>query len=123
MAAKKTKGSQNKSAFVRSLPASMSPKEVVVKAKAAGITLTEKYVSTIRYNAKQAAKKKSGGAPKRGPGRPRKNATGIATVASAPRASSGPNGSGGGLEAEVERIVERKVSELLRARLGSLFAS
>jgi hypothetical protein len=112
MAAKKnSKSSSNKSAFVRGLPSSMPIKDVVAKAKAAGITLTDKYVSTIRYNAKVSARKKrSGGgdaAPKRGPGRP--------------PASARVTVSAGGLVGEIERIVEHKVAELLRAKLGAIF--
>jgi hypothetical protein len=57
----------NKSAFVRSLPRSMTAKEVVAKGKAQGITLSVPLV----YVARAQAKKKTG---KRGPGRPRKNA-------------------------------------------------
>lgn len=118
MAAKKT---QNKSAFVRSLPSTMPIKDVVAKAKAAGLTLTEKYVSTIRYNAKVSARKKSGGGAKRGPGRPPKSAA-VHAAPAMPRApSGGGGGASGGLVAEVERIVERKVGEILRQRLGALF--
>jgi hypothetical protein len=62
----KTK-STNKSAFVRGLPGDMSAKDVVSKAKAAGLTLTENYVYTIRSAAKNKAKKGTG----RGPGRPK----------------------------------------------------
>ena len=62
----KTK-STNKSAFVRNLSGDMSAKDVVAKAKAAGITLTENYVYTIRSAAKNKAKKGTG----RGPGRPK----------------------------------------------------
>jgi hypothetical protein len=58
----------NKSAFVRSLPGDMSAKDVVSKAKAQGITLTENYVYTIRSAAKTKAKK---GGTGRGPGRPK----------------------------------------------------
>jgi hypothetical protein len=36
-------------------------------------------------------------------------------------AATSRGGSSGGLEAESERIVERKVSELLKGRLGALF--
>lgn len=130
MAAKRTKKSSpnktvNKSKFVRSLPRAMPAKEVVAKAKAAGITLTDKYVSTIRYNAKVSARKKGGtkslaAAPvegalpvKRGPGRPRK---------SPPNgAFNGRTASSGGLEAAIEAIVERRVAEILKGKLGSLF--
>jgi hypothetical protein len=62
----KTK-STNKSAFVRGLSGDMSAKDVVAKAKAAGITLTENYVYTIRSAAKNKSKKGTG----RGPGRPK----------------------------------------------------
>jgi hypothetical protein len=49
------KKSHNKSAFVRSLPAEMSAKDVVAKAKEEGLTLTESYVHTIRSAAKRKA--------------------------------------------------------------------
>jgi hypothetical protein len=54
----------SKAAFVRSLPATTPAKEVVAKAKAAGIKLSEPYV----YNVRATSKAKKGG--KRGPGRP-----------------------------------------------------
>jgi hypothetical protein len=102
----------NKSAFVRSLPATMSAGDVVKAAKAKGIKLSDKFVHTIRYNAK-----KSGtstlvfAAPtRRGPGRPRKTAG---------RAADGHVGNG--IEHEIERIVEAKVNALLKSRLGALF--
>ena len=46
--------SSNKSAFVRGPPGTLRPKEVVAKAKAAGMTLTEKHVQVTRSKAKQA---------------------------------------------------------------------
>jgi hypothetical protein len=64
----KTSKSPNKSAFVRGLPGDMSAKDVVAKAKAAGITLTENYVYTIRSAAKNKSTK---GGTGRGPGRPK----------------------------------------------------
>ena len=42
----------NKSAFVRAQPASMSAKDVVKKAKAAGMSLTDSHVYTIRSAAR-----------------------------------------------------------------------
>ena len=70
----KTKSkSPNKSAFVRSLPADMSAKDVVAKAKAANIVLTENYVYTIRSAAKNKSKK---GGTGRGPGRPKGSKSG-----------------------------------------------
>ena len=52
---------QNKSAFVRNLPPKMPAKEVVARAKKAGITLSEKYVYVIRSNSHKK---------RRRPGRP-----------------------------------------------------
>ena len=65
----------NKSKFVRQFPESVSRGEVVAKAKAAGIELTEAYVSSIR----SAARSRKANAVKRGPGRPK------ATAPKAPR--------------------------------------
>lgn len=97
----------NKSAFVRGLPSSMPAPEVVKAAAAKGIKLSVKFVHTIRYNAKVSARKKSGGGGlKRGPGRP---SNGLALASST------------GLVGEIERIVERKVSQMLKERLGALF--
>jgi hypothetical protein len=77
----KTKSkSPNKSAFVRGLPENLSAKDVVSKAKAAGMTLTENYVYTIRSAAKNKSKKGTG----RGPGRPKGS-----TSASSAGSSSG----------------------------------
>jgi hypothetical protein len=60
MAAKKAKKltskTPSKSAFVRGLPASMPAKEVVAKAKSAGLTLSDRYVHVIRSIAKRAVK-------------------------------------------------------------------
>lgn len=49
-----------KTAFVRSLPTTLSAKEVVAKAKEAGITISEKYVYNVRSNAGTTAKRKPG---------------------------------------------------------------
>jgi hypothetical protein len=119
MAAKKNPAA-NKSAFVRTLPASMPAADVVKAAAAKGIAMTDKYVHTIRYNAKKTGRKKSArlapvaAAPaKRRPGRPRKNA-----VASS--AGSASHGLIAELEAMISRIVEQKVTEILKARLAPL---
>ena len=75
MAAKKAKKpsskTPSKSAFVRGLPASMPAKEVVAKAKSAGLTLCDRYVHVIRSIAKRAARNGHAveKAPRRG-GRP-----------------------------------------------------
>lgn len=42
--------------LVRSLPADMPSKEVVARARQAGITISEAYVYNIRYEAKKAGK-------------------------------------------------------------------
>jgi DNA-binding CsgD family transcriptional regulator len=57
---------QSKTAFVLSQPAGLSAKEVSMKAKAAGLAITEAYVYTIRSSAKNKA-----GMPRRKPGRPK----------------------------------------------------
>ncbi len=95
----------NKSAFVRSLPATLSAQDVVKAAAAKGIKLSDKFVHTIRYNAKQKAAKSGNARAKRGPGRPR----------------TADGHVGNGIEAEIERIVEAKVNALLKSKLGALF--
>ena len=62
MAKKRTGAHGAKSAFVKSQPHSMPAKEVVAKAKEAGIVLNEKYVYNVRST--------SGTAKRAGPGRP-----------------------------------------------------
>jgi hypothetical protein len=115
----------NKSAFVRSLSASMPGADVVKKAKEAGISISLAYVYGIRSKtngkrpksaAKSASSVPAASPPaKRGPGRPPKSAA--ATNGNRSTATRGT----GGLEAEIEAIVERKVTELLKSRLGALF--
>jgi hypothetical protein len=56
-----------KTAFVLGLPRDMSASDVVKKAEASGMLLTEKYVYVIRSSHR-------GGSKKRGPGRPAKSA-------------------------------------------------
>ncbi len=123
MAAKKKtspKKPVNKTKFVRSLPKTMPGAEVVKKAKEAGIDISLAYVYGIRSKSHARKRKSAPGSPippaRRGPGRPPKSAacTGSgSTPAGAGRSS--------GLEAEIERIVEAKVAEMLKARLGALF--
>lgn len=76
----------NKSAYVRTLPSSMSAKDVVTKAKSDGITLSVSQVYTIRTNAKKQGK----GSGKRAAGRPRgsRDGTKSAFVRSLPRSLS-----------------------------------
>jgi hypothetical protein len=49
-----------KSDFVRSQPADMPAKEVVAKAKVAGLSISDNYVYTLRYEAKKKAGKTPG---------------------------------------------------------------
>jgi len=66
MAAKKLKKASSKpvskSAFVRGLSTSMPAKEVVAKAKSAGLKISDRYVHVIRSIAKRAAKHGNGAA-------------------------------------------------------------
>jgi hypothetical protein len=57
----KKKKPQNKTAFVLSLSPTMSAKDVLAKARAAGLTLSEKYVYVIRSKAKAGGKGKGRG--------------------------------------------------------------
>ena len=59
------KDSGTKAAFVRSLPETMPAKEVVDKAKEAGLKLTPAYVYVIRSQARVGTKKPANGAPPR----------------------------------------------------------
>ncbi len=100
---------KSKAGFVRSLPRDMSAAEVVSRGKQAGHKLTSAYVYSVRASMNRAAKKR--GRPVAGP-----------SSAAARAATAGPRAvTGGGLIAEIERIVERKVQEILTERLGSLF--
>jgi len=66
MAAKKLKKASSKplskSAFVRGLSTSLPAKEVVAKAKSAGLKISDRYVHVIRSIAKRAAKHGNGSA-------------------------------------------------------------
>ena len=98
------KRTQNKSAFVRELPMDMSAKDVVLKAREAGLVLTENYVHTIR----SAAKRKEG---KPGPGRPR-------AAAAEPRSPGSSSRANAGAEAQLMALVIEHglpaVQEILR---------
>ena len=103
---------KSKAGFVRSQPVSMSAADVVKAAKAKGIKVDTGYVYKVRGSKKKRAKS----------ARTAAKAPTAAVVASSGNGSPSRGvGSSGGLEAEIERIVERKVGELLKARLGALF--
>jgi hypothetical protein len=102
---------KSKAGFVRSQPASMNAPDLVKAAKAKGIKLDVQYVYAVR-GAKKKRSKAARTAAKKAP----------VVVASSGNGSTGAGSrSAGGLEAQIERIVERKVAELLKARLGALF--
>ncbi|MEO8797995.1 MAG: hypothetical protein ABI551_08935 [Polyangiaceae bacterium] len=65
MAKKKTEKKISKAAFVRGIDLSMPAKEVVAKAKADGINLSEAYVYNVRATSK--TKKPGGRGGRRGP--------------------------------------------------------
>jgi hypothetical protein len=77
----------SKTAFVLSLPSTMSAKDVLSKGRAAGLKLTEAYIYSIRSKAKGRA-----GKPAARRGRPPK------AVAAAASGSMSSSSSGGGLE-------------------------
>jgi hypothetical protein len=101
----RTPDPKSKAGFVRSLPSTLSAAEVVAKAKTAGVKLDEHYVYAVRTAAK--AKRKKGKITKSGGG-----------DVPIPYGKSAP--SSGGLVGEIERIVEAKVSAILKSRLGGL---
>jgi hypothetical protein len=99
----------------------MSGAEMVKKAKEAGLKISVGYVYSIRARTHAKGRSSSPTAAaspaKRGPGRPRKsppstNGNGSSAI---------PNRDAGGLVAEIEAIVERKVTVLLKQKLGALF--
>jgi len=59
-AKKSTPRGPSKAAFVRSLPSNTPAKEVVAKARSAGIVLDVGYVYNVRSTSKSSAKKRSG---------------------------------------------------------------
>jgi len=61
--ASRAKKRVNKAQFVRSLPTGMPAKEVVTKAAAAGIKISEKYVYNTRSSARGKGAVKTVGAP------------------------------------------------------------
>ncbi len=115
----RTPDPKSKAGFVRKQPISMSAADVVKAGKASGIKLDIGYVYSVRGAAK---KKRSSSKQAFGP-----SVNAILVVKPGPGgshertsalASGGSNSSG--LVAEIERIVEAKVSAILRARFGAL---
>ena len=101
---------KSKAGFVRSQPASLSAADVVKAAKGKGIKLDVQYVYKVRGSKKRRAEAA------------RRATTAAAIPARAATSDRSGNGAGGnGLVAEIERIVEAKVSALLKERLGALF--
>ena len=107
---------RSKAGFVRSLPSALSAAEVISKGKTAGHKLTAAYVYSVRAasNRKARATNGSAGSGKHGgAGRPRKV-----------RPLDAGRDVGNGLVAELEKmisaIVERKLAEMLEAKLAGL---
>jgi hypothetical protein len=76
---------KSKAEFVRTLPPSTPAKEVVAKAKAAGISITENHVYSVRSVDKRAKKKS---APKSNASKPAVTAATIVAGSSAPKVST-----------------------------------
>ena len=114
MASKKTTarktgggGKINKSAFIRDLPEDMPAKDVVEKAKTAGLNMSIPYVYSIRTAQKARAKKIAAGHPPARRGR-RPNSVVAATASSAPsRAATASSGHG-----KIEDLLRAVASEL-----------
>jgi hypothetical protein len=103
---------KSKAGFVRSLPTSLSAAEVIKRGKAEGHKLSASYVYTVRAAMNRGARKK-GAAPSAAAPR--------AGAAHAPRAA---RATGSGFEAAIEAfvvdVVDRRVAEILKSKLGSL---
>jgi hypothetical protein len=93
---------KSKAGFVRSVPASLNAADVVAKAKKEGIKLDAAYVYSVRTAMNRKGKKPSKAVP---------------VTAGAVAKSVGSSR----LVGEIERIVEAKVSKMLKERLGALF--
>src|SRR4051812_30080258 len=72
---KTKKSSVSKAEFVRSLPPSLPAREVIAKAKAAGLSLSSAYVYVLRSSNKKRGAKGAKSSSGRGPGRPRSDAS------------------------------------------------
>jgi hypothetical protein len=105
---------KSKAGFVRSLPSSIPAADVVKAGSAKGIKLDVQYVYAVR-----TAKKKRAKTARAGSALPRSD--GGAGVGNGRLVSAGGGQSGNGLVAEIERIVDAKVTSMLKARLGALF--
>jgi hypothetical protein len=99
----RTVDTKSKADFVRAHP-DLSPADLVAAAKAKGIRIIPQYVSNIRFKDKRGT-----GTHKRGRPSKQESALRRSSVVSV------------GIVAEIERIVEAKVSEILKSRLGGLF--
>jgi chemotaxis protein histidine kinase CheA len=122
--ADKGEGAQSKAGFVRSLPRTMPVKDVVAKAKAAGLEISEKYVYGIRADAKPAPAKSSAKPAKKAAPAPKKAQ---APAAKKPAAPAAEVASGSPREAQLRRLVlelgiarSRKVLDEMEQRLEAL---
>lgn len=99
---------KSKSGFIRAQPASMTAADVVAAGRKAGINFATFLVYSVR-SAKKGKAKAARAATK--------HAAGGGEIP-IPYKKHEPDA--GGLVAEIERMVERKVDAMLKAKLGSL---
>jgi hypothetical protein len=110
----------SKTAFVQGLPNNTPAKEVVAKAAAEGITISEAYVHTIRSAAKRGAKAKDAKAPAKKAAKKEEAAAAAAPAkAEAPKKKRGKRAGKGGGPSKREFIEslprETPVSEVIAA--------
>ena len=111
---------KSKAGFVRSFPPSTPAAEIVAKAKANRMKMDVRYVYSVRTAVRATAKKAKSAPAKAAPTAGRRGSPRPPKAAATNGAR--PSGTGAsGLEAAIEAIVERKVHELLKAQLGTLF--
>jgi hypothetical protein len=94
----------NKAAFIKSLPTTMSAKEVAAKAKSAGLTLAEKYVYRIRSKMR-AAQRTHGRVAQRGMSGPTSH------IVTNRRQARSTGRSSGGTESTFRRLIFELGSE------------
>ncbi len=97
---------KSKAGFVRSLPSTAIAAEVVAAGKKKGLKLEVNYVYKVR----------AGGKKKRGAARKTAAVKTGASTSAAPKSSS--TKTSGSIEEMIAKIVEEKVNELLKEKLG-----
>lgn len=122
---------KSKAGFVRSFPPSTPAATIVAKANTKGLKLDVAYVYSVRTAVN--AKKKNARATSPATGTVEQTTTTATPTTATPLAkripgrqrkpapSHAPTVGGIGLAAEIERIVEAKVTALLKSRFGTIF--